>query len=79
MHAGAHAQIEVLNAEAYAFDKEPEVKAKDLKVEGLVTIRHTNDQFIFKIESTGALHAYNIVCLALDVLTTKLDNVKLES
>jgi DNA-directed RNA polymerase II subunit RPB3 len=68
-------QVEVLNPEAYAFDKEPETKAQDMGFPDLVWIRHRPDTFIFKVESTGALHAYNIVLLALDVLTTKLQNV----
>lgn len=66
----------MFNAEAYAFDKEPEIKAQDMGLPDLVSIRHRPDQFIFKIESTGALHAYNIVLLALDILSTKLLNVR---
>jgi len=69
-------QVEVLNPEAYAFDKEPEIKAQDMGFPDLISIRHRPDQFIFKIESTGALHAYNIVLLALDILSTKLLNVR---
>ena len=71
-------QVEVANPEAYAFDKEPEIKAQDMGFPDLISIRHKPNTFIFKIESTGALHAYNIVCSALDLLSTKLNNVRLE-
>lgn len=69
-------QVEVVNPEAYAFDNEPETFAQDLGFPDLIKIRHKPDVFIFKIESTGALHAYNIVTQALDVLSTKLQNVR---
>ena len=69
----------MVNEEAYAFDREPETKAQDMGFPDLVNIRFQQDAFIFKVESTGALHAYNIVGSALDVLDTKLQNVKLQS
>lgn len=69
-------QIEVANAELYAFDDEPIIKAKEMGCPDLVSMKPRNDYFIFKVESTGALYAYNIVLLGFDVLLAKLGTLK---
>lgn len=72
-------QVEVQNAEAYAFDDEPLIKATDMKFPDLLTIKPQRNRFIFKVESTGALHAYNIVLLGFQVLIDKLAKIKCDN
>jgi DNA-directed RNA polymerase II subunit RPB3 len=79
LQSGQSLQVEVINPEAYAFDMEPETKAQDMGFPDLVSVRHQPNTFIFKVESTGALRAYNVVCSALDVLASKLENVRLDN
>jgi DNA-directed RNA polymerase II subunit RPB3 len=74
----SHLQVEVGDAEAYAFDDEPLIKAADMGFPDLLTIKAHPNQYLFKVESTGALHAYNIVLLAFDVLLNKLSKIKCE-
>lgn len=69
-------QIEVVDAETYAFDDEPLIKAADMGFPDLVSMKPRQNYFIFKVESTGALYAYNIVLLAFDVLLAKLGTLK---
>lgn len=58
------------------FDNDPLLKAQELGKPDLVSIRFRPDYFIFRVESTGCLHAYNIVTAALDILVDKLNKVK---
>lgn len=69
-------QVEVQNAEAYAFDDEPLIKAADMGFPDMLTMKAQRDRFVFKVESTGALHAYNIVLLGFQVLLEKLHKIK---
>lgn len=69
-------QVEVQNAEAYAFDDEPLIKAADMGFPDLLTMKAQRNRFVFKVESTGALHAYNIVLLGFQVLLDKLAKIK---
>jgi len=70
------AQVEIADEEAYMFDNDPLLKAQELGKPDLVSIRFRPDYFIFRVESTGCLHAYNIVTAALDILVDKLNKVK---
>lgn len=69
-------QVEVQNAEAYAFDDEPLIKAADMGFPDLLTMKAQRNRFVFKVESTGALHAYNIVYLGFQILLDKLAKIK---
>lgn len=69
-------QIEVVDAELYAFDDEPLIKAADMGFPGLLSMKQREGYFIFKVESTGALYAYNIVLIAFDMLLGKLGTLK---
>lgn len=71
-------QVEVGDAEAYAFDDEPLIKAADMGFPDLLTMKPHPNKYVFKVESTGALHAYNIVLLAFDVLLNKLSKLRSE-
>jgi hypothetical protein len=71
-------QVEVQNAEAYAFDDEPLIKAADMGFPDLLTMKPMRNKFVFKVESTGALHAYNIVSLGFQILLDKLAKIKCE-
>lgn len=72
-------QVEVQNAEAYAFDDEPLIKAADMGFPDLLTMKPQRNRFVFRVESTGALHAYNIVLTGFQVLIDKLSKVKCEN
>jgi len=69
-------QIEVVDAEMYAFDDEPLIKAADMGFPDLVSMKPRQDFFVFRVESTGSLHAYNVVLLAFDMLLGKLGTLK---
>jgi DNA-directed RNA polymerase II subunit RPB3 len=71
-------QVEVINAEAYAFDDEPLIMAADMGFPDLVSMRPRPNYFVFKVESTGALYAYNIVMQAFDLLLSKLSKLRYE-
>ena len=45
---------------------------------GLVEINGKEDSFIFTVESTGAIKAYQLVINAIEVLRQKLDAVRLQ-
>lgn len=68
-------QIEVVNAEAYAYDGECIAKAEEMGKPGLVEIQPMQDVFIFRVESTGVLPPEVIVSTALSVLQQKLDTI----
>lgn len=44
-------------------------------VRGFVTVNHRPDKFYFKVESTGAMPAPQIVSMALEILFLKLRTV----
>lgn len=64
-------QVEVENPEAYTYDGEVLAKAEDMGKPGLVEITMREDCFIFRVESTLARSAKDIVEAALRWLTTK--------
>jgi DNA-directed RNA polymerase II subunit RPB3 len=69
-------QVQVVNAEAYAYDEEVIKKAEAMGFPGLVSISAREDSFIFTVEATGALKPAAMVLNALDVLRVKLDGVR---
>lgn len=71
----ATGQVFVQDAEAYAYDEEVVKKAEAMGRPGLVNIRAKEEDFIFTVESTGALPAEVIFREALRVLTEKIDAV----
>lgn len=71
-------QVVVVDPEAYTYDDEVIKKAEAMGKPGLVEISAKEDSFIFTVESTGAIKAYQLVINAIDVLRQKLDAVRLQ-
>lgn len=69
-------QVSVSEPEAYAFDEEVLKKAAELGKPGLVEIQQRQDQFIFRVEGTGALPVREIIWQAVEILGTKLDELQ---
>jgi DNA-directed RNA polymerase II subunit RPB3 len=76
-HSRERQTIEVEDAELYQFDGEVLAKAEELGVSGAIDIVQREDAFLFRIESTGARPAADIVVSAFEQLQNKL--VTLES
>ncbi|KAK4477017.1 hypothetical protein RD792_016219 [Penstemon davidsonii] len=72
-------QVVVNDAEAYTYDEEVLKKAEAMGKPGLVEIHAKEDSFIFKVESTGAIKASQLVLNAIQVLKQKLDAVRLSA
>ncbi|KAL2939337.1 DNA-directed RNA polymerases II IV and V subunit 3 [Bienertia sinuspersici] len=70
-------QVVVVDPEAYSYDDEVIKKAEAMGKPGLVEIYPKEDCFIFTVESTGAVKAYQLVLNAIEVLKQKLDAVRL--
>lgn len=68
-------QVEVINAEAYAYDGECIAKAEEMRKPGLIDIQPKPDTFIFRVESTGVLPPEVIVSNALEVMQGKLATI----
>lgn len=68
----------VVDPEAYTYDDEVIKKAEAMGKVGLVEINAKEDSFIFTVESTGAVKAYQLVINAIEVLRQKLDVVRLQ-
>ena len=64
--------IEVEDPELYQYDGEVLAKAEELGVSGAIDIVQREDAFLFKIESTGARPAADVVTSAFEVLQNKL-------
>jgi DNA-directed RNA polymerase II subunit RPB3 len=64
--------LEVEDPELYQYDGEILAKADELGVPGAIDIVQREDAFLFKIESTGARPAADIVTSAFEVLQHKL-------
>lgn len=64
--------IEVEDPELYQYDGEVLAKAQEIGVPGAIDIVQREDAFLFKIESTGARPAADIVTSAFEVLQHKL-------
>ena len=67
----------MVDPEAYTYDDEVIKKAEAMGKPGLVEIYAREDNFIFTVESTGAITAYQMVINAIEVLKQKLDAVRL--
>ena len=67
----------MVDAEAYTYDDEVIKKADAMGKSGLVEIEAKEDSFIFTVESTGAVKAYQLVLNAIEILKQKLDAVRL--
>ena len=65
-------KIEVVDPELYQYDGEAVAKAAELGVAGAIDIVQREDAFVFRIESTGARPAADIVQSAFEVLQSKL-------
>jgi len=71
-HNRAAQTIEVEDPELYQYDGEVLAKAEEFGVSGAIDIIQREDAFVFKIESTGARPAADIVTSAFEVLQNKL-------
>lgn len=71
-------QVTVSDAEAYTYDEEVIKKAEAMGKPGLVEINAKEDSFIFTVETTGAITAYELIMNAITVLKQKLDAVRLQ-
>jgi DNA-directed RNA polymerase II subunit RPB3 len=70
--------VTVCDAEAYTYDDEVIKKAEAMGKPGLVEINAKEDSFIFTVETTGAITAYELIMNAITVLRQKLDAVRLQ-
>ncbi|KAL5562442.1 hypothetical protein UlMin_032189 [Ulmus minor] len=70
-------EVYVVDPEAYTYDDEVLKKAEAMGKSGLVDITAKEDSFIFTVESTGAIKAYQLVLNAIEILKQKLDAVRL--
>lgn len=66
-------RIEVDEAERYRYDGEVLIKAEELGKPGVIRVRQKQDEFIFRVESTGVLPAQEIIKQAVDLLLAKVD------
>jgi DNA-directed RNA polymerase II subunit RPB3 len=71
-------QVTVCDGEAYTYDDEVIKKAEAMGKPGLVEINAKEDSFIFTVETTGAITAYELIMNAITVLRQKLDAVRLQ-
>ncbi|KAK9096212.1 hypothetical protein Sjap_021709 [Stephania japonica] len=70
-------QVVVVDPEAYTYDEEVIKKAEAMGKPGLVEIYAKDTDFIFTVESTGAIKSSQLVLNAIQVLKQKLDAVRL--
>eukprot|EP00955_Chlamydomonas_euryale_P059217 357308-Chlamydomonas_euryale.AAC.10 len=77
-------QVEIVDAERYRYDGECLIKAQEMGHPGIVNITQkqiialadlTQDEFIFRVESTGALSAEAIVRQAIDIMLEKINSI----
>mmetsp|Transcript_18151 Transcript_18151/g.39084 ORF Transcript_18151/g.39084 Transcript_18151/m.39084 type:complete len:304 (-) Transcript_18151:474-1385(-) len=66
-------RVEIEDKEKYRFDDECLVKARDMGHPNIVEIRQKQDEFLFKVESTGVLSAEAIVRQAIDGIMDKIN------
>jgi DNA-directed RNA polymerase II subunit RPB3 len=69
-------RIEVADPLTYQYDGEVLVKAEELGIPGAIDIEQQQDQFYFRIEGTGALHAGDVVVIALDIINDKINTLQ---
>ena len=75
-HDRATGRLEVADAERYRFDGECLAKAAELGFPGLLTATARSDEFVFRVEGTGALPVSEVVSKAMGVLEGKLRTLK---
>uniref|UniRef100_A0A0A9ENR6 DNA-directed RNA polymerase II 36 kDa polypeptide A n=1 Tax=Arundo donax TaxID=35708 RepID=A0A0A9ENR6_ARUDO len=71
-------QVVVVDAEAYTYDDEVIKKADAMGKPGLIEINAKEDSFVFTVETTGAITAYELIMNAIVVLRQKLDAVRIQ-
>ncbi|XP_072969865.1 DNA-directed RNA polymerases II, IV and V subunit 3-like [Typha angustifolia] len=71
-------QVVVVDPEAYTYDDEVIKKAEAMGKPGLIEVYAKEDSFIFTVESTGAVKAFQMVLNAIEILRQKLDAVRLQ-
>lgn len=71
-------QVVVVDPEAYTYDDEVIKKADAMGKPGLIEINAKEDSFVFTVETTGAITAYELITNAITVLRQKLDAVRLQ-
>lgn len=71
-------QVVVVDREAYTYDDEVIKKAEAMGKPGLIEISAKEDSFVFTVETTGAITAYELIINAITVLRQKLDAVRLQ-
>ncbi|KAI4969502.1 hypothetical protein ZWY2020_000416 [Hordeum vulgare] len=71
-------QVTIVDPEAYTYDDEVIKKAEAMGKPGLVEINAKEDSFVFTVETTGAITAYELIMNAITILRQKLDAVRLQ-
>ncbi|XP_044435662.1 DNA-directed RNA polymerases II, IV and V subunit 3 [Triticum aestivum] len=71
-------QVTVVDPEAYTYDDEVIKKAEAMGKPGLVEINAKEDSFVFTVETTGAITAYELIMNAITILRQKLDAIRLQ-
>ncbi|KAE8792190.1 DNA-directed RNA polymerase II subunit RPB3-A [Hordeum vulgare] len=71
-------QVTIVDPEAYTYDDEVIKKAEAMGKPGLVEINAKEDSFVFTVETTGAITAYELIMDAITILRQKLDAVRLQ-
>ncbi|QHO12736.1 DNA-directed RNA polymerases II, IV and V subunit [Arachis hypogaea] len=74
--AGLCVEVMVVDAEAYTYDDEVIKKAEAMGKPGLIKINAKQDSFIFTVETTRAIKAFQLLN-ATEILKQKLDGVRL--
>lgn len=72
-------QIEAPEPELHMFDGEAVTKAAEMGLPGAIDVRQKPDEFIFRLEGTGALSMRDVVETALSILQNKLTTLEEES
>ncbi|GAX73205.1 hypothetical protein CEUSTIGMA_g658.t1 [Chlamydomonas eustigma] len=68
-------RVEIEDPEKYRFDGECLLKAEEMGHPGIVDIVQKQDEFIFRVESTGALTAEVIVRYAIEIIIEKINSL----
>ena len=67
-----------MDPKKYTYDEEVIKKAEAMGKQGLIEINAKDDSFLFTVETTGAITAYELIMNAITVLRQKLDAVSLQ-
>lgn len=66
-------RVEIEDAEKYRFDDECLIKAEEMGHPGIINIQQKQDEFIFRVESTGVLTAESIVRQSIEIIIDKIN------